>query len=913
MSDALFDGFVNPPAEAKTWIRWWWNGDRVRREEIVRELDLFAAAGAGGFELNPIAMPPEAVVNADPVPEWPGREWVELVKFTIDEARKRGMVVDLLAGSGWPFGGGFLTPDQGAQRLVLRRVKLKGPGEYAAHIEQLLLPRPPRRPAYSSELVSLRLVTEGSGKPEGEDVTHWGKPEGTIRFAIPPGEHTLHVVMLQKAFSIVGNGVPGAQGPVLDHYKAAAVEAYLERISSSLRPVLGENLGKEIRALFCDSIELLKANWTDDLSEEFSKRRGYAIEPYLPFVLEEQIGTGPTATGEETPIADEAFADAIRRARYDFSRTLVELFHERFIATFHRWCRKNGAKSRYQAYGHPWLMGMLEGYMAPDIPEGDLWLYNRYEEFPEDKTIDQIRYEVWHKYASSGAHLTGKSLVSSEAMTNTKAVFSATLSHIKQADDLSFMTGVNHSIVHGFNYSPPEAGVPGWVRYGTYFSEHNPWWPFFRYWVTYNSRLSSVFQQSRPRIQLAILGPTADVWSRRGLERTPFNNTPWYLHLLWQAISQNGCGADYVSESVIQSAKVEGGKLRCGAMAYETLIVADVRSLEPETAEALAEYAKTGKIIFVGGAPERSCGMREAQSRDALVREAIQNALKVDARRVAVVEGPERDSLLEWTTRVLKRFGVRPFVEIDPPSSRLFQIHQQAGEREVFFFANADREKEMTFTAKFETGEKMPWVWEPHSGKRYRFSTSGAANELAIRLEPLESMLLVFEPKDAEIPDGAALPQPAMADDQQSVEIGGTWTVELRPVKGETSRRELAQLVDFGQSKDPVLNSFGGTIIYRISFDVSDPRLALLDLGPVNGVTQVKLNGQALGLRWYGRHRYDVRGKIRSGRNELEVSVTSVILNYCKSLPDAMARKWAKPQPPALVGLVGPVRMYASK
>jgi len=81
-------------------------------------------------------------------------------------------------------------------------------------------------------------------------------------------------------------------------------------------------------------------------------------------------------------------------------------------------------------------------------------------------------------------------------MTNTRGVFKATLSMIKKNDDFNFITGVNHSVLHGFNYSPPEAGFPGWLRYGAYFSEQNTWWPYFRKWADYNARLSSVFQHS---------------------------------------------------------------------------------------------------------------------------------------------------------------------------------------------------------------------------------------------------------------------------------------------------------------------------------------------------------------------------------------------------------------------------------
>jgi len=116
------------------------------------------------------------------------------------------------------------------------------------------------------------------------------------------------------------------------------------------------------------------------MSQEFQRRRGYAIDPYLPFVMD-----------KDDPQQQNTFADEVRRVRYDFSRTVVELYTERFLHPFHNWCNANGTQSRYQAYGHPWLMGMLDGYRVPDIPEGDTWLFNNW------MGLDEIRYAVWNK------------------------------------------------------------------------------------------------------------------------------------------------------------------------------------------------------------------------------------------------------------------------------------------------------------------------------------------------------------------------------------------------------------------------------------------------------------------------------------------------------------------------------------
>ena len=47
-SEDLFYLFQNPPASAKPFVRWWWNGDCIELDELERELDVMQAAGIGG-------------------------------------------------------------------------------------------------------------------------------------------------------------------------------------------------------------------------------------------------------------------------------------------------------------------------------------------------------------------------------------------------------------------------------------------------------------------------------------------------------------------------------------------------------------------------------------------------------------------------------------------------------------------------------------------------------------------------------------------------------------------------------------------------------------------------------------------------------------------------------------------------
>ena len=77
--------------------------------------------------------------------------------------------------------------------------------------------------------------------------------------------------------------------------------------------------------------------------------------------------------------------------------------------------------------------------------------------------------------------------------------------------------------------------------------------------------------------------------------------------------------------------------------------------------------------------------------------------------------------------------------------------------------------------------------------------------------------------------------------------------------------------------------------------------------------SSVTLNGQVLGMKWYGCHRYATGAALIAGENRLEVQITTVLGNYMKSLTgNPVARTWTARQPLYPAGLRGPVRLLAS-
>ncbi len=921
-ADQLFDSFRNPPAEARPFVRWWWNGGRVNETEILREIELLKRAGIGGFEINTIAMleaVPKESLDAFPAVSWLSPEWNRLVRTAADGARQRGMIADLIVGSGWPFGGRFLAPDEQTQRISLIKKQIAGPTVFQSDVRSLSQERKRGREevATESKVLFLRLVPVGASSFEtGIDLMKSLADSGNMTLQVPSGEYTLYLGLWEEGFTHVKLGAPGADGAVVNHFDAGAVRKYLDNMSTRLGPDLGGHLGDRIRAAFVDSLELDHANWTSDFPDEFQRRRGYQVWPYLPFILDSDAGR-----------EDNGMGDTVRRARYDFCKTLVELFHERFVQTYVDWCRKNGIKARIQAYGretHP-----LGGSMLVDLPEGESWLWGE-----EDRIIPSPT--VVNKYVSSAAHLSGKHQVSFEAMTNAVPVFRETLQDFKLCYDMSLMSGVIHPVVHGFNYNPPEAGFPGWVRFGCYLNEKNPWWPYFRHWSDYASRLSTVLLQSDAQASVAILGPRADEWSRDFLLYQPFPEVarPWYHYHLWQALNQLGISSDFVSEEILQKATFDGRRLRSGGKNYELLILQDVESLEPETAAALEKYVQAGgRLAVVGKPPSRNPGLKDAVARDQLVKSAMDRILRGNESRVWVLPAPvapvglrkefvrmglgdqDRRELLQWTREFVEKVKPQWEVQITSPSADVMHVHHRLGDRDILVFSNVSRTEAADIGGNLGRVDQTAWKWDPETGERNRFEGVSAAGVLKLHLEPAESLLLVFEPGGRGGRGGAKKPSCPCNKQQKAIEIQpiSGWHADFQHVIADQSfSRDVRQLTDISRAEnDAPLSTFAGRIVYRTQFDNKAGGRMSLDLGQVYDVSEVRLNGKPLGVRWWGRHVYATDGALHKGRNDLEIQVTTMLGNYCKSLAavNPVAKRWASWFPPIPAGLVGPVRL----
>lgn len=890
--DPLWETFRNPPMEARASCFWWWKGD-LAAGEMERQLHLLKEAGLGGAHIIPWG-------KSKPVYLSP--EWLGLLGVTADAAKREGMILDLSACAMWPFRGNWVPEEESLFKVEAKVIPLEGPRKFSA--AEIFGKMAGTKTKTGNKADSRLLLVQLAPDPltdiaQMRDVTADLKGKDPTGIEVPAGKHTLRVV---SEMSDVKSDPE--LGRVPDHFNVKAMENYLNGLSARLAPALGGKLGNGLRAMFCDSIEIGESNWTPGLPAEFKRRCGYDLMPYLSLVLrmepqKQANGSGPL----------EAM---VSRVRYDYCRTMVDMFLDGTARPFQHWCRENGVLCRLQVYGWPMFYGIEDGYRIPDMPEGNNWLYSHGDP-------DTHGWPVWQKFASSGGHQTGRRIVSTEAMTVTDGKFQETLDQVKRADDFNFVCGITYSFLHGFCYSPVNEPFPGRNQYGTFFGEQNTWWPYMRRWTDYNARLSAVFQASRPVAQVALLFRTGDVWSQAALSRAPYQTDPPWAHQVWRWINQNGANADYVSDEVLRQATFADGQIDFGPMRYDALIVLGARTLVPGTAEALERYAQAGgKIVFLGGAPTSSPGLQDAVANDRKVKEIIQELLRKYPRTVIVREPPgalpsqsggaaqSMDQWLKsttpaqclaWTDQLLTDLAIPRSVQFEKPVPGLYQIQYRSDEgRDLYFFVNTTP-GDIAAQASLPVAGKHMERWDPETGARSVFPVD-KDGFFPVTLPPAGSLLLVTASDGAPPASDFKMPSGQMVVQK----VDGPWSVSFKSADGNAFEISPFKLVGFDGSDDRRLNRFSGQAVYRTSFTWDKPadKGVYLDLGAVpNGITEVTLNGSPLGVRWYGRHDYAVDGFLKQGENRLEVKVVTTLFNRLRK----------DTEKPISSGLLGPVTL----
>jgi len=891
--------------EQRPWAYWWWMGSAVDTNNLTSELTRYRDAGYGGVHIIPIYGAKGSESNYI---RYLSPHWMEMLDYTVREAKRLDLGVDMTTGTGWCFGGGpYVGENEGNANVVVRTYELAAGVSLTNKFDV----------KHTQALVASSLSSsdeERAGERSAPvNLLPRLKPDGSVNWTAPVASK-IYAVSQRLNPQKVKRPALGGEGPMLNLIYPDAMPVFLR----SHTEAFNQYHGLKPRAQYHDSYEY-KSDWAPDFFAQFEKRRGYKLQNELPTLFdrdrsrrrEEADGSGLNR------LVTSAATDRTARVLCDYRETVSDIMVEDSLPQWVKWSHRRGFITRNEAHGSPG--NLLDLYALADVPETEMFRLDR------NKLIS--------KFASSAAHIASRRFTSAETGTWLKEHFTETLADMKYLVDDLFLSGVNHVFYHGTCYSTDEAPWPGWVFYASYeMNPRNAVWQHARALNDYIARCQAVLQSGQPDNDILLYWPIHDFWQQAPAEpllphmtvhaRAWFESRP--IGHVAEQLWQRGWQFDYISDRQLAQVSVARPGNGKQGNRYWTIVVPPCEVIPLATMEKLLSLANAGAtVIFADHVPRDVPGLSNLKERRAAFQALLSqlHGMRYETRlgKGRVLIGP--------VVSALTSAHIPPEPLVNHPG--LMCIRRAHEGRRDYFIANRG-EQPVNGWMPISFAAKSVVLMNPVTGQIGVAASRKAAadsTEVFLHLAPGESMILR-----------------ALADTQtnapswqyttntgQSVELSGEWRVVFQQggptLPAAYSTRTVGS---WTTNPDAHGQSFSGSAIYSITFDL--PAVAVgncaLDLGKVAQSARVQLNGKDFGTLLTPPFRVVV-DNLKSTGNVLEVEVVSTSANRIRDL-DGRGVKWqnfhdinfvnqdyrpfnAANWPLADAGLIGPVTLTPVK
>lgn len=953
--------FQSPPPSARPWVYWYFMDGHRTAEGLTADLEAMAAAGIGGavFLEVDLGMPRGPVEFMSPA-------WRELFAHTVREAERLGIELVLGAGPGWcGTGGPWVAPEQSMQHLVASETRASGPARFEA-----ALPQPaPRTPYFGEATLTPELREQWAAFYRDVAVLAFPTPQGEARIegidhkalvyrdpyssmpgvapripapaqfpALPAAEciATTAVLDLSDKLDAQGNlawDVPAGDWTILrfgrtttgqatrpaplpglgfesDKFSRAAVDAHFEAFVGSLlqtpglpaRGVADPEHPRGLTTLHFDSWEMGSQNWTGAMRAEFQARRGYDMTPFLPAMVGRVVGS----------------AEISERFLWDLRQTAQELVIENHMQPLKQQAAARAMRFSIEPYDLNPSADLELGGVA-DVPMCEFW----------SKGFGfSTEYSVFE--AASIAHTRGRPVVAAEAFTAAEEeAWMQYPGRMKAQGDWAFCAGVNRFAFHRYQHQPALDQFPGMTMgpYGVHWERTQTWWPMVGAYHQYLARCQFMLRQGAPVADILYLTPEGAPEVFTPPASALDTNNPEALP------DRRGYTFDGVAPSdLMANAQVENNYITFpGGARYALLVLPRVETMTPALLHKIKQLRAAGATI-VGTPPRRSPSLADFPAGDAevaeLARELWSTALGATPQIITDPLDQDPASLYapyDFTAKLLAGRGIIPDFE---SNASLRYIHRRVGTTEIYFLANRTAEPvdaECTFRVK----DLLPEWWDPLTGEMRVLEASRKPEvsiSTTIHLAPHGSGFVVFREPYTFRPDAGLFNRFERLANTPAFE---TWSVQFDPARGGPAQPvTLRSGEDWSTHADPAIRHYSGTAVYSTQFDLepnADPSFAGrygIELGDVNAMASVRLNGLDLGVAWCAPWQLAIPpGLLKARGNTLEITVANLWINRLigdSALPEdqrTARTTWNpyKPDSPLQPsGLIGPVMLLQS-
>jgi hypothetical protein len=930
-----FPQLADPPAEFRP---------KVRSRPGIENLQALAAAGFGGVELG---------IDFVAGPEIARQE----LHDQLHEAQRLGIHLDLAPGGSQPYESPGISEADSMQQLVMESVSLQGGTLYAA------APSQPSGLVGHAVLVAVTAarVTDESTTPvlldtaSAVDLTRHLDRSGFLHWRVPDG-HWLLFSFWQRATGQVFERIPFEDPSVwssrvpqtapgqyytADIFSSAGISSALSYLDSYILP--GSAALLRGGDLAHDSLEVqAQMFWTGDLPQQFQRRRGYSIIAYLPALYTPRESSfnpmDPSWGGPLPPRPFDFAGDIGTRVRYDYQRTLTDLYCERYLRAFSDWAHSRGLRSRVQVAYNYFALDLVRSARYVDIPENES--FDPGWATPFDPTVPPYGSERWrhvldsYRLTGSGAHLTGAKRVTIEFGDDFAIYRKQPIDYAQQLNE-SLAGGITMGVLTGFDSADTSWPLPAGVAA---FGLGDAWtagWPQWRDWPAlsrYFSRSTQLLESGQARIDVAI-------YHDRGLS-TVHDATPLFAG---DALERVGYTYDFIDPLALTAAEAATtpGMLYGHGVGYRALILDRQASMPAQAARAILSMAQHGlPVVVIGTPPRTSTGLRNSVEEDRTVGLAMTALMGLDHVAQVDNEGDVPGALQRLSCPPAASFGDR---------SPLLSSHRQTARHDLWWIFNPT-DKAVSTSASF-AAIGAPYeldLWSGAGERVAQWSSDGHRTIVPLTVMPHASTVLLLhhgEPSPPHVITSTAEHIIQQSDDLLVFDShGGTQRValsdgrvhnidldrlppplapprwhlrvdELLPDGHRQHELNLAALADWRTI--PELKDAVGQSMYTAAINLppdwfGPDRDAILSVGDVDGAMQLSVNDHVVSEQTTGFGRWPVGRWLHTGSNTITIRLDTTLLNRMVALRATGEPRYQTGPTPLVAlssGLIGPVTL----
>ena len=526
----------------------------------------------------------------------------------------------------------------------------------------------------------------------------------------------------------------GWMGCYIDHTSKTAFDAHWARVMTPLLEALAPDERAALKGVMCDSWEAGTVSWTDTFAEEFRRRRGYDILPWLPVKAGVRLVSGP------------------KRARFlrDFNETVSELIAENHYAYQKEVANRHGLISIAEAAGPHQRQGDVRRMQGRcDVAMGEFWMPSGHRPLPPQ------RFMV--RDAANAAHVYGMDEVLAEAFTTINTYWIESPATMKPCADRAFCDGLTRVCYHGMMLSPSLTDKPGFIRSaGTHYNPQTTWFDQSDAFNLYLSRCSWMLSQGRFAADCLIYaGDAVNLFA--GL-KTPSDGL--------------GEGFDYdiCPTELLLQARVEDGQIVLpSGMRYRVLLLSDRNPktnerMRPGPMKKVQDFPRVGLAVgeaamlkirelvesgatLAGPRPSGPTSMNDSSARYHAAADVLWGPRHTGTTGVSPVAFRSVGKGRVFPNRAAARAHLTPDVTFNGPP--LDWIHRTRMDGTDIYFLSNQKGENVKTTATFRQPEgRVVELWDAVTGER---AAAGRDPRVELELPAYGSRFGVFRDSAAKM------------------------------------------------------------------------------------------------------------------------------------------------------------------